>query len=47
VVWRDLIEATDPWLVELPLSIKNGLDSFQKLLVMKTLSEEKLILLIK
>jgi dynein heavy chain len=41
------MDANDPWVIELPMSIKGSLDTFQKLLLLKTLREEKLIFLIK
>lgn len=47
VIWTDIMDAQDPWIVDLPISMRGSLDTFQKLLLLKTLREEKLILLIK
>ena len=46
-IWKELIEASDPWFAELPPSFRNSLDDYQKLLLIKSLIEEKMVSCIK
>ncbi|CAK85038.1 unnamed protein product (macronuclear) [Paramecium tetraurelia] len=45
-LWREVMDVQDPWKCDLPLVFRS-LDPFQKLLLFKTLRDEKLVILIK
>ena len=42
-IWKQILNANDPYSIELPLPWNTQLDEFQKMLLIKTLSEDKLV----
>jgi len=47
VIWKEIMKADEPWTVDLPSPFNACLSGFQKLMVLKTLREEKAIFMIK
>jgi len=43
LIWQKIFEAPDPWISEFPPSFHNVLDDYQKLLLIKSLMEEKMV----